>query len=61
MFQHYFEGIKNIEIGPVISLILFILFFLAVIVWIFRLDKGFINRMKNLPLEEDKPENNIEM
>lgn len=55
MFKHYLEGIKNIEIGPIISLNLFF----VVIVWIFRLDKGFINKMKNLPLEEDKPENNI--
>jgi len=55
MFRHYFEGIKNVEIGPIISLILFILFFIGVIIWIFRLDKDFIERMKNMPLDEDDP------
>ena len=62
MFKHYFEGIANIEIGPIISMILFILFFLLVIIWIFKLDGKFIDKMKNLPLEDgnkgqDKTEN----
>ncbi len=53
MFKHYFEGIANIEIGPIISMILFILFFLLVVFWIFKLDSKFINKMKNLPLDDE--------
>jgi len=55
MYSQYFEGIKNVEVGPIISLILFVLFFIGVIIWIFRLDKDFIERMKNMPLDDDDP------
>ena len=53
MFKHYFERIENVETGPLITLVFFFLFFIVMIVWIFKLDRKFINRMKNLPLEDD--------
>ena len=53
MFKHYFERIENIETGPLISLVLFFVFFVVMTIWIFRLDKKFVNKMKNLPLEEE--------
>ena len=53
MFKHYFERIENVETGPLIALVFFFLFFIVMIVWIFKLDRKFINRMKNLPLEDD--------
>jgi len=55
MFKHYFEGIENIELGPVFFLILFFVFFIAIIIWIFRMDKSFLNKMKNLPIDDSKP------
>ena len=60
MFKHYFERIENVETGPIIALVLFFLFFLVMLFWIFRLDKKFINKMKNLPLEEDNTKSNTE-
>ncbi len=56
MFKHYFERIENIEIWPVISLIIFFLFFTGLLIYIFKIDKNFINKMKNLPLEDDETE-----
>jgi len=53
MFKHYFEQIHNIEIWPIISLILFFVFFSLTIVWIFFLDKEHIDKMKNLPFENE--------
>lgn len=60
MFKYYFERIENVEIGPLIALILFFLFFLVMIIWIFKLDRRFINKMKNLPLEEENIKSNKE-
>ena len=53
MFKHYFEQIQNIEIWPIISLILFFVFFTLTIVWILFMDKKHIDKMKNLPFENE--------
>ncbi|MTI31569.1 cytochrome C oxidase Cbb3 [Xanthovirga aplysinae] len=53
MFKHYFEQVQNIEVGPLISLMIFFLFFLGLIIWSFTTDKRYFNRMGQLPLEED--------
>ena len=56
MFKHYFEQIQNIEIWPIISLVIFFVFFSLTIVRIFFMDKKHIDKMKSLPLnEEEKP------
>jgi len=53
MFKYYFEQINNVAIWPVISLIIFFTFFVGLLIYVWRADKSFINKMKNLPLEED--------
>lgn len=51
MFKHYFERIQGIEIYPVISLLIFFIFFVLLFVWVVKADKKYINKMKNLPLD----------
>ena len=53
MFKHYFEQIHNIEIWPIISLILFFVFFIFMIIWIMFLDKKHIDKMKSLPFDDE--------
>lgn len=53
MFKHYFEQIQNIEIWPIISLILFFVFFTFTMVWIVFLDKKYIEKMKSLPFDDE--------
>lgn len=50
--KHHMTSIGHIEIYPVISFIIFFVFFLAVLWIVFRSDKKFINKMENLPLED---------
>ena len=57
MFKHYFEGAENIEVGPVISLVIFFVFFIVLLYWVFKADKGFIKKMKDLPLDDNTLEN----
>ena len=52
MFKHYFEGAENIEVGPVISLIMFFVFFLGLLYWVFKVDKNFIKKMEDMPLND---------
>lgn len=52
MFKHYFEGAENIEVGPVISLIIFFVFFIGLLYWVFKVDKNFIKKMEDMPLND---------
>jgi len=50
------ERIQGVELYPIISLLIFFSFFAIMTFLVFNLDKGYINDMKNMPLEEDNDE-----
>lgn len=54
MFKYYFERIQDVEIFPVISLLIFVLFFVTLLIWVVKADKKYIQSMEHLPLKEDK-------
>lgn len=52
-FIHYLETITGIGIYPLASLMIFFLFF-AVVTWsVMRSNKNYIEKVKNIPLEQD--------
>lgn len=51
-FSNYLETIMGVSIYPVISLVLFVAFFLGVTWWAFRIDKKEIERMEKLPFDQ---------
>jgi cytochrome c oxidase cbb3-type subunit 4 len=51
MFQHYFELIDGVEVYPIISLLVFLFFFIMILIWFFRADKKYLKEMEELPLE----------
>ena len=53
MFSNYLTSIKDVEIFPVISLIIFFAVFVFVLIKVIKMDKTYINKMGNLPLEND--------
>lgn len=57
MFNRIFENIEGIEIYPLISLVIFFLFFLGVAVWIIKMNKSYVRKMEMLPLDEDMQNN----
>ncbi|MCS6820773.1 MAG: cbb3-type cytochrome c oxidase subunit 3 [Microscillaceae bacterium] len=57
MFKHYFEQIKSVEVYPVISLIIFVSFFVGLLVYVALMKKPHIERMNNMPLQDDVPTN----
>lgn len=50
--KYHMETITGIEIFPVISFVIFFLFFLVLLIWVFRADKGYVAEMENLPLDQ---------
>ena len=52
--SQYFESIAGIEIYPIISFLVFFLFFIAVTWYVIRLDKDFIKEVSNYPSSLDK-------
>lgn len=52
MYKNVLQSIENIEIWPVISFVIFFVFFLCLLLWVFTTDKKFINKMKSMPIDE---------
>ncbi len=52
MFKHYFEGAENIAVGPIVSLVIFFVFFIILLYWVFKVDKSFIKKMEDMPLND---------
>ena len=53
MFKHYFEGIEYIEVGPIIGLAIFFVFFIILVYLVVKADPGFISKMEKMPLDDD--------
>ncbi|BDQ04175.1 MAG: hypothetical protein KatS3mg036_1108 [Ignavibacterium sp.] len=63
MYKEILQSIEGVEIYPIISLIVFVLFFIVVTISLIRMDKNYINEMKQLPLnnEDNKKINSGEL
>ncbi len=57
MIKEYLQSIDGISIYPIISLIIFFVFFAVIIIWMFKVDKNYLKKMSNLPLETDEENN----
>jgi cytochrome c oxidase cbb3-type subunit IV len=50
--KQHMSTIAGIEIYPLVSFVIFFLFFLAVALWVWKGDKKHFNEMGNIPLED---------
>jgi cytochrome c oxidase cbb3-type subunit IV len=57
MIKDLLQSVEGITIYPIISLIVFVLFFVLIIIWMIKVDKNYIKKMENLPLEKDEETN----
>lgn len=57
MYKDVLQHIENVSIWPVISLIIFFLFFLILLWYVFTEKRSFIRYMKQLPLDDSNTEN----
>ena len=57
MFKNILESVSGIEIYAIAGLLIFLVMFVAILFWIFRIDKKYIEKMEQLPLENNFNEN----
>ncbi|MEX2350606.1 MAG: CcoQ/FixQ family Cbb3-type cytochrome c oxidase assembly chaperone [Flavobacteriaceae bacterium] len=53
----HMESIDGIEIYPIISLLIFFIFFAILFLWVFTAKKKYIEQVSNIPLEEEAENN----
>jgi cytochrome c oxidase cbb3-type subunit 4 len=51
--KQYAETIRGVDVYPIISLFIFLLFFIAVIWYVRKMDKQKVEEIKSLPLDLD--------
>jgi cytochrome c oxidase cbb3-type subunit 4 len=56
MFKEVLQSIEGIEFYTIVSMLIFILFFVGMTIWLFKVDKKYIKTMSELPLEENNNE-----
>jgi len=62
MLSENLSAIEGVSIYPIISMIVFLAVFIVVVVWVIKLDKKYVNRMENIPLDFNyENENNSEI
>ncbi|NNG26954.1 MAG: cbb3-type cytochrome c oxidase subunit 3 [Ignavibacteriaceae bacterium] len=57
MIRDLLQSIEGVEIYPLISLIVFVVFFVVILVWMLRIDKNYIKEMGQLPLDSNSNRN----
>lgn len=50
-FINYLKTITDVEIYPLISLLIFFSFFTVLVIYLVKADKGHMNDLKNIPLD----------
>jgi cytochrome c oxidase cbb3-type subunit IV len=53
MLRRILENTEGADVYAIIGLIFFVLSFAGIIIWLFKADKKYLKKMKNLPLEDD--------
>jgi cbb3-type cytochrome oxidase subunit 3 len=57
MIRNLLQSIEGVEIYPLISLVVFVVFFVAILVWMLKIDKKYIKEMEQLPLDSNNNRN----
>ena len=57
MYKNVLQNIENIAIWPMISFVIFFIFFLCLLLWAFTADKKFIEKMENMPIDSNDRKN----
>lgn len=56
MFEEVLTKIDGVTVFPIISLIVFVIFFTVLAIWAFGIKKSYINQMESLPFDNENPE-----
>lgn len=51
-FKYYLSSIAEVDIYPLIGLLLFVPMFIIIGIWVFKADKNYFNKVSELPLHD---------
>jgi hypothetical protein len=57
MYRQILQSIQNIEIWPIISLVLFFAIFIGILIKVILIDKKYIKKMEDMPLDDGTTNN----
>jgi cytochrome c oxidase cbb3-type subunit IV len=57
MFNNILESINGIEIYAITGLAVFLIMFVSVLIWILKVDRTYIEKMEQLPLDKNYNQN----
>jgi hypothetical protein len=56
MLRDFLPSVEYLGVLQGVALVLFFSFFVFLVIWVFRLDKFYINKMEGMPLDQKDPE-----
>lgn len=56
MYRNILQSIEDIQVWPIIGLVIFFVFFVVVVIRVLKTDKAFTEKMKNLPFDDSHEE-----
>ena len=56
MFKEVLQSIEGVEFFTIVSMVIFVLFFIGMTIWLLKVDKKYIKDMSELPLKENENE-----
>lgn len=57
--KKHMESMDGVEIYPIISLLIFFIFFVGLTYWVFTAKKDYIKEVSNLPLDNQNQDNQL--
>ena len=60
MYSNILESISGIEFFGLVSLLIFFTIFILVLFWTIKIDKNYINKMKEMPQDSSKLNGDID-
>lgn len=54
MIKNNLSAIENVAIYPEISFLIFVLFFVMLLFWVFKMTKSYTDYVKNIPLDDSE-------
>ncbi|TVQ10673.1 MAG: hypothetical protein EA364_12010 [Balneolaceae bacterium] len=60
MYKDVLTRMEGIDMFPLIALVIFFTFFVLLITWVVRLNRGYVDSMSNMPLDEEDPSRIVE-
>jgi len=52
MYKQILQSIQNVEVWPIISLVIFFVFFIGILIKVILIDKNHIKKMEDMPLDD---------